>query len=249
MLVATIFATFVFTMALAGCGDDDGGGEDPQGSSDPGTVTVAVAPIAEPGVQALADAYEADHPDTQIELQPTDMEEMTSVVSDASADIAVYPDPWVTEPDSSIEVVPFARNTAIIIVPEGNPEGIEDVSAFAPDSELTTQICGTQTPLGSFILAVLANAGVTVDDEALEEGCESEAAQQVADGELDAAAMYSMNVVVPEGAEAIEVAEDVNIIVPLSAATLTDSDAAADFAAFMTSEEASSMLTEIGYLP
>ena len=147
-------------------------------------------------------------------------------------------------------LVSFARNLAIIVVPEGNPEGIEDLSAFAPDSGLTTRICGEQTPSGTFVLAgARRKAGVTVDDAPLEEGCESEAAQQVADGELDAATMFRMNVPVPDGAEVVEIAEDVNIVVPISAAVLTDSDAAADFAAFMASEEASSILTEIGYRP
>ena len=145
-------------MVLAGCGDDDGG-EDPEGSSDTGTVTVAAMPIAEPGVQALADAYEADHPDTQIEVQPREEAEMMTVVADASADIAIYLDQWLPSVDSSIEVVPFANNQAIIVVPEGNPEGIEDLSAFAEDSGLRTRVCGEQTAVGSFILSVLTNSG------------------------------------------------------------------------------------------
>ena len=234
-------------MLVGACGGDDS--SSPDTTEEAASLSVYAAAAVEPIVDEIAAAFEAENPGVQVEVATQDQEPMRAAVAEGSADIAILPDGWLTEPVPEVETGSFARNTAVIVVPEGNPKDITTLAAFGQGSDLRTQVCGEQTAVGRFIVAVLAQAGVTPDPATVASGCESDAAQKVADGDLDAALMYRFGLQVPDGAELVEVDAADNRDIDFSYFVLSDASQAEDFAAFLESDAVNTMLVENGYLP
>ncbi len=163
--------------------------------------------------------------------------------------VTLIPNAWL-EGVEGVEATPFGRNLAVIVTPAGNPEGIEDLTAFAADSGLNVAACGDSTQFGNLAALTLANAGVEAADDVAssEENCEQEALEQVAAGDLDAALVFRSGVEVPDGTEVVEVPEESNTVIEVSYVLGEGEDAAA-FGEFVESDEGQQILEENGYLP
>lgn len=238
VLVLTVAAALV-----AACGDDDGATGTTGAPVD--GVEVVVAPALEGIADLLVEAYAAEATDTEVSVVVEEQEALVASLADGRPDLVLAPAVWLTDP--ALEPVELGRNLAVVVVPEGNPDGIRGVNVFAADAGLATAVCGEESPIGNPSLLVLTAAGVTPDPAAVADGCHAEAAQQVANGELDAALIFRAGVVVPEGAETVVLPDEGNLVVELSYVLL--GDAADDLADFLAGDTAAQILTENGYLP
>jgi len=240
-------ATAMATLIIAGCGDDggdDGGGENDE---DAGGALAVHAPeeLAEL-VEPLVESYEADSGE-EVELVTSEQAAITGAITSDLADVAIVPDPWLADLDD-VDPQPLGRTVQVIGVAEGNPEDVEGLDAFDPDSGLTTKVCSADTSaLGNLSVLTLEAAGITPDPDTVEEGCEDEALEQVAGGDLDAVLLFSGGSTVPDGAELLEI-EDAQIFdFEIVYTVQGDSDAATSFVDFLGSPEAEAIVEETGY--
>jgi hypothetical protein len=96
-------------------------------------------------------------------------------------------------------------------------------------------------------LLALNAADITPDPDTVEEGCEDEALEQVASGDLDAVFLFSGGATVPEGVELLEIEDaeifDFDIVYTVQG----DSDATTGFVEFLGSPEGEAIVDESGY--
>ena len=145
------------------------------------------------------------------------------------------------------EVETFATNVLTIVVPAGNPAGI----ASLDDLEGTTWVrCADEVPCGKVAVAVLADAGVTAEPASLEEDVRA-TLDKVVSGEADAGLVYATDAVAAgDDVEAVAIPDAEANLTSYYATTLEqseDADLAADWVAWVTSEEGRAILEDAGF--
>lgn len=134
------------------------------------------------------------------------------------------------------DAVVFATNRLVILVPDGNPAGIDGVADLAG---VRLALCGPDAPCGRYAAQAFAAAGLDVPAASREEGARG-VVQKVAGGEADAGVAYATDVA--DGTEAIEVpgVEATYVI-----AALTDEGEA--FVDLVLSDEGQAVLESHGF--
>ena len=194
---------------------------------------------------ALRDAFVKSNPDIPVEIKTVaDQAAITKAVD--TADVVIAPRSWLVNATDAT-LVQVATNEVAIAVAAGNPQGI-DLKAFAPSSGKRTRICGEQTGLGNFTVAVLSANGIQPDPSTVAAGCEAEAVQQVAKGDIDAALLFRGRIL-PGGVDWIPIPEDKNLAIRVVAADVGGSDQAETFTSFMGTEDAKAVVESEGFLP
>ena len=246
-----LVAPVVAALLLGACGSDDDNGS--SGSTTEGQAGTALAvytvPQLEDIVQEVVQAYEAENPEASVEITTEGQAAIAASVGDKKPDVAILPALVLDPISEGLEPASFGRTLAVIAVPADNPGDVADLTAFAADTDLRTQICGEDTEIGNFSLIVLSRAGVNPDPDTVAAGCEAEALQQVAAEELDAALMFRGGVEVPDGVAIVDINEEANLIIDLSYVVIDDSAGATGFGEFLASDAAREILTAKGYLP
>ena len=227
MLVAAACAAVA---CLAGCGEGSGG--------DGTTIRVLAAASLTDAFSELADAFEADHVEVDVELSFAASSTIREqVVAGAPADVLASAD----EPTmarlveaGAVEGEPtaFASNSLEIAVPAGNPAGVRELADFAR-ADLVLGLCVPDAPCGRLAREVLAGAGVepTLDTEADDVRA---LLTQVSAGELDAGIVYRTDVrAAGDAVNGIPIPGDRNVGNVLLLATATDAGAPAVAAAFV----------------
>jgi len=234
-------ATAMATLIIAGCGDDSGDDNEDGG----GALAVHAPEELEALVQPLVEGYEEESGE-EADLVPSEQAAITGAITSDLADVAILPEPWLATVDD-VDPQPLGRTVQVIGVAEGNPEAVEGLDAFDPESGLRTKVCSEETSLGNMGLLALNAAGVTPEPDTVEEGCENEALEEVASGDLDAVLLFSGGATVPDGAELLEIEDaqifDFNIVYTVQG----DSDATTSFVEFLGSPEAEAIVDETGY--
>jgi molybdate transport system substrate-binding protein len=233
---------------VAGCGGDDSSPTTTTtttGEGGGGKIALHTAPPLEDLMTLVVDAYRAADPRAEVTVVAEDQADLVASVETGEADVAVVPNAWLTDLEGA---EPFGRNVVVMAVPAGNPGGIAPED-FAAGGDATVAVCGDQTPLGNFVVGVLANLGVTPDPATVKAGCEGESLQAIADGELDAAFLFRGGQPVPDGVELVEIPEDQNIVIDLSLMRPSGSPAADSLMEFLDSDAVKELLTQYGYLP
>jgi ABC-type molybdate transport system substrate-binding protein len=243
-----LVAPLVVAVLMVACSDDD---ETPATSTvaDGAALSVHIPAEYEEAVGLVVDAFESENPDADVEVVVEEMDGLTASVVDETADVAILPQLWLDDLDSTAPTGEFGRNLPIIVVPEGNPGGIEGTEAFASDSGLSTAVCGPETAIGKISVLALGSTGVTPDPATVAAGCEAEVVSQVAAGELDAAFIYRMGTVLPDGVEVVDAPVDDNFVFEITYVVVDESAAADDLIEFIASDTGQEILTENGYLP
>jgi molybdate transport system substrate-binding protein len=233
-------AAGVLLAASAGCNDDNGGG----GAADnPKTVMVG-APVEQPAA-SLVEAYLADNPGAELDLVVEDVSTATRSLTDQTYPLSIVPADWVTSTD--MEQRPFGRQVLVLAVPEGNPGGVEDLSALSASSG-SAAVCIDDPLIGVLVTSTITNAGVT-DPPAVEAGCVDDALADVAAGTLDAVLTYRGELEVPDGVELVVVPDEENLVFEISYLVADEADEVQDFLAYLESDAADQALTELGYRP
>ena len=237
----------VATMALvAGCS--------PGSDAD---VVVAAASSLEPAFRDVVAAYEAVHPgiDVTVTIGGSALLRDQVVLARAPVDLLVLADAALLQPvvdagltSGSVERV--ATNQLVLAVASGNPRDVSSLEDLA-DPSLVVGLCALGVPCGDLAAAALADAGVRASVDTYEPNVRSLAAKLEA-GELDAAMVYTSDVVASGGALASVPLDD-----PLprttygGVVTVTGArpDAATDLLEFLRSGAGPAILGEYGFGP
>lgn len=243
---------------LIGCGDDGDTADTTTttrvASALSGDLTVVAAASLSDAFDAIATAFEAEHEGVDVVLSFDGSAKLaTAIVEGAPADLFASADganltKVADEGLTSGESVAFATNVLQIVVPGGNPLGIESLDDLtSPDVKLS--LCGPVVPCGKYAAQAFEAAGLEVPPAGDQESVKG-VLTQVQLGEADAGIVYLTDVLAAEGVEGIDLAEDQQVVATYPAAVLADAsnpEAAGAFLAFLTGDEARSILEDFGF--
>ena len=240
-------ATALLLIGVPACADSGKKTAGPTATTSSGGEAVQITTVAplEKVVSDLAAAFTDAQPEVDVKVTVADGKDSVRAAME-TADIVIAPRPWLGESVDG-EVTSFARIDAVIAVPDGNPAAL-DINAFRPGTDHRTLVCGKQTPIGNFSVAVLRLNGIEPDPATVKPDCEAEALQKIADGALDAALVFRNGLSVPPGVELLELPEDRNIVIHVSTASVASSGAAQAFTWFLQSERSRSILEGQSYV-
>ncbi|MBL0749470.1 molybdate ABC transporter substrate-binding protein [Nocardioides baculatus] len=242
-------AALVLVLPLAACGGgDDGKGAD---STDRAELTVLAAASLTDVFGDLATDFEKEH-DADVTFSFGSSTDLAEQVADgAPGDVLATADETSMglAEDAGVtgEVETFATNVLTIVVPKGNPAGIESLD----DLEGSTWVrCADEVPCGKVAVAVLDANGITAEPASLEEDVRA-TLDKVVSGEADAGLVYATDAVAAgDEVEAIEIPGAEDELTSYYATTLAqseDADLAADWVAWVTSEEGRAILQDAGF--
>ena len=244
MRLAVPAIVLALVLSLAGCGAD---------SSDEGTgeLTVLAAASLTDVFEQLATPFEEEH-DVDVSFSFGSSTDLAEQVADgapgdvlATADdtsMGIAEDAGVTG-----DVHRFATNVLTIVVPKGDPAGIETLDDLA---DVTWVRCADEVPCGKVALAVLDAAGITAEPASLEEDVRA-TLDKVVSGEADAGLVYATDAVAAaDEVDAIEIPRAGDAPTSYYVTTLEQSEdvaLAADWVAWVTSAKGRAILTDAGF--
>lgn len=235
----------VAVLSLSACTTGGGGS----------TVTVLAAASLADGFEELAQAYEDRRPGVEVRLAVAGSQQLaTQVLEGAPADVFASADhrqmARVVEAGlAAQEPDVFVQNDLAIVVPEGNPQGVEGIEDLAAPS-LAVVLAAPEAPAGRYARQVLDGAGVAVEPVSLEADVRSVLAK-VALGEADAGIVYTSDVVASDAAvEHVDLASEHRVVADYPVAALEDGpnpSGGGDFVAFVHSDDALAILAGFGF--
>ena len=222
--------------------------------AEPTAITVFAAASLTEAFDALAEDFEAEHPNVDVVLSYGGSAALAQqIVEGAPVDVfasAAEP-PMLTVVDAGLagDPVVFATNTLELVVPAGNPAGVTGVDALA-DAELRIALCDASVPCGAASAKLLEQEGDTAAPDTLESDVKA-VLTKVSLGEVDAALVYRTDVIAAgDEVEGIEVPGAASVVNRYPIAALSDAaDAgtAADFVAFVTGAQGRAVLDDAGF--
>jgi molybdate transport system substrate-binding protein len=233
---------------LAACG---GGGEGAAEPDQPAELTVLAAASLTDVFDQLATPFEEEH-DAEVTFSFGSSTDLAEQVADgAPGDVLATADSTSMglAEDAGVtgEVETFATNVLTIVVPQGNPAGIGSLDDLAGSTWVR---CADEVPCGKVALAVLDANGTTAEPASLEEDVRA-TLDKVVSGEADAGLVYATDAVAAgDAVEAIEIPGAEEQLTSYYATTLeqaSDADLAADWVAWVTSEEGRAILADAGF--
>jgi molybdate transport system substrate-binding protein len=257
--VAALLAVLV--LGLAGCatGDDRDPGASPAEttSAEPelsGDLTVYAAASLQAAFDELATQFEQRHPSLRVQPVTYDGSSTlaTQIIEGAPADVfAAADEPNMQKVvDAGLASDPelFATNTLTLVVPAGDPGGIDGLEDLA-DPDRTVVLCAAEVPCGAASATLLANAGVDPSVDSYEQNVTA-VLTKVAAGEADAGLVYVTDAATTGAVDAIEVpgADGVVNRYPIAAVTgAANPEAAGAFVAFVLGDEGRRVLAALGF--
>ncbi|MBK0417615.1 molybdate ABC transporter substrate-binding protein [Leucobacter sp. CSA1] len=257
VLAATVLAAVALT--LAGCAGpsgssaDSSSGEGREGAADAEqTVTVFAAASLQAAFDEAAEAFEAENPGVEVRSIVYDGSSTlaTQIVEGAPVDVFASADERnmrrVVDEGLAVDPVPFATNTLVVAVPEGNPGNVAELADLA---DAVTVLCAPEVPCGAASEQLLANAGVEVAPASLEQNVTA-VLEKVAAGEADAGLVYATDVLGDAAVESFvpEGADDVVNVYPVAALEgAAHPEAARDFVEFLLAPEGRAVLDAHGF--
>ena len=244
-------------LALTGCagGAPAATGRSASPGSLEGSITVFAAASLKGTFTELADGFEAEHPGTTVELNFAGSSDLvTQITEGAPADVFASADTKnmakVTEAALADGApVDFATNTLEIVVPPGNPAGIERFADLARD-DAKVVVCALAVPCGAATSTVETATGVDIAPVS-EESSVTDVLGKVASGEADAGLVYVTDVIAAgDAVEGIAFDESGEAVNTYPIAALRDSaspEVARAFVAFVASAAGRRVLADAGF--
>lgn len=240
--VVIVFAALAGFLTGCGSGADD-------------TLVVSAAASAGPALEAVAEAFEADTGGVDVVVNVGGSAVLRDqVLAGSPVDVLVVADDRLLGPVLAAGLGvggarPVATNQLALLVPAGNPGGVESLSDLA-DPDLTIGLCAVGVPCGDLGAAALEAAGVVASVDTFEPNAGALVAK-VAAGELDAALAYRSDAVREAGAVATiplppeaELATRYGAVVTAATERITQAEA---FLAFLLADEGRTILSEFGF--
>ncbi|MCR2783847.1 MULTISPECIES: molybdate ABC transporter substrate-binding protein [unclassified Microbacterium] len=218
-----------------------------------GELSIAAAASLQAAFDDLATAFEARHPSLEVlpiayDGSPT---LATQIVEGAAVDVFAAADQATmqTVVDAGLATDPaaFATNTLALVVPPGNPGGVQDLADLA-DPDLIVVACAAAVPCGAASGALLDAAGVTASIDSHEQNVTA-VLTKVATGEADAGLVYVTDAA-RAAVDTIPVAGAADIVNRYPIVALAESAnprAAAAFVAFVRSPDGQGVLAGLGF--
>ncbi|MFT4220773.1 MAG: molybdate ABC transporter substrate-binding protein [Microbacterium sp.] len=241
-------------LLLAGCASADPTGspsETPQGLQ--GELTVFAAASLKASFDEIADDFENAHPD--VDILPIVYDGSSTLVTQLSegapADVFASADEnnmdKATDAGLAADPQLFASNTLVIVLPEGNPGGVQTLADLA-DPDLDVVLCADEVPCGAAAQTLLDNAGVEVAAASYEQNVT--AVLTKVEGGADAGLVYVTDVqgrddvesIVPDGA-----AEVVNRYPIVALAEARNPEAAQAFVDYVLGPDGQAVLEAHGF--
>lgn len=221
-----------------------------------GTITVLGAASLTEAFEEIASVFEAEHAEFQVHLSFDGSARLaTSIVDGAPADLFASADRATMDRVRDAgrltgEQPIFATNVLQIVVPSGNPRGIESLADLGR-SDLTLSLCGAQVPCGAYAAQAFERVGLATP-AAGDQGNVKGVLAQVQLGEADAGIVYRTDVLAAEGVEGIDLDAVATVAATYSGSVLADAanpEAAAVFLSFLLGERAQAILSRFGFGP
>jgi molybdate transport system substrate-binding protein len=218
---------------LAGCGDANGGGG---GSTEEAELTVSAAASLTDAFTDLGVAFEIDNPGVTVTFNFGPSDGLATQINEG-APVDVFASASGTWMDAVEDEGPgvtgrtdFAKNRLAIIVPTGDPAGIQGIDDLAND-DVKLVLAAEGVPAGDYAREILDNAGIA--DAALANVVSNEedvraVVTKVVSGDADAGVVYVTDVTSDLGGdvETIEIPDDINVIATYPIAVVTGSQEA-----------------------
>jgi molybdate transport system substrate-binding protein len=218
---------------LAGCGDANGGGG---GSTEEAELTVSAAASLTDAFTDLGVAFEIDNPGVTVTFNFGPSDGLATQINEG-APVDVFASASGTWMDAVEDEGPgvtgrtdFAKNRLAIIVPTGDPAGIQGIDDLA-DDDVKLVLAAEGVPAGDYAREILDNAGIA--DAALANVVSNEedvraVVTKVVSGDADAGVVYVTDVTSDLGGdvETIEIPDDINVIATYPIAVVTGSQEA-----------------------
>lgn len=243
-VLAPAAAALVVGLVLTGCAS----------TSDGEKLTVlAAASLREP-FAALATTFEEAHPGVDVTMSFGGSSGLADQVeAGAPADVVATADELTMArlSDAGLVTTPtvFATNVLTIVVPTGNPSGVESLADLGR-RDVDVVLCAPEVPCGRAAAAVADSAGVTPHTVSAEPSV-TDVLAKVALGEADAGLVYVTDAATePDDVETVPTPEAADVVNRYPLAVLADPpapDLAADWIALVTGEEGRSALSEAGF--
>lgn len=225
-----------------------------EGAVAPAPLRVFAAASLTASFQAIATAFEQQHPGHRVECNFAGTPQLVLQLREgAAADVFASADvPNMTKVqelgalvDGPVE---FARNQLVVVVRAGNPKALQGLADLAR-SDLKVALCGPEVPAGKYARQILQKAGIEVRSVSDEPSVKAVVAK-VQLGELDAGVVYATDVGIA-GVEGIVVPAAQNVVASYPIAVLNRGGnrvGATLFVAFVRSEAARSILRRHGFV-
>ena len=253
------------SLLFAACGPDNGdttGGMDATGgTAEHVELTVSGASSLTDAFGDIGTAFEGENPGVTVTFNFGPSDGLATQINDG-APVDVFASASPTWMDSVQDDGPgvsdradFAKNRLTIIVPTGNPAGIEDIGDLAED-HVQLVIAAEGVPAGDYAREMFENAGIS---KAAMANVVSNAEDvrsvvtSVASGEADAGIVYVTDVTadVADQVTQIEIPDDINVIATYPIAAVNDTqetDLAKSFVDYVLGP-GQQTLAEYGFLP
>ncbi len=225
----------LLVLALGGCG----------GIGQEQVVVSAAASLTE-AMEALEVAYEAGSGQDVVLNLAGSQELAAQIVAGSPAAVFAAADPVqmavVTDAGLGLgDPARFAGNRLVIVVPEGNPEGVTDLGDL---TDLVVVLGAPEVPVGAYTAEVLDAAGVVLQPASLEPSTRAVVARVVA-GDADAGIAYATDAAALEGVQAVVLPAELQPDIAYEVVLLDRSGEG--FLEFLASDRGTAILRRFGF--
>lgn len=181
---------------LCGCGTSATGSSAgvPAGQPAGALVTVMAASSLRVAFADLASRFQAAHPGTKVQLVVAGSADLLAQLEQgAPGDVLATADaPTMARAESTNLIagqpIDFATNGMTIVVPVGNPGGVQSLADLA-DPEVAVVLCAPQVPCGAAAQRIEQRSGIDIKPVS-EENAAADVLGKVSSGEADAGIVY-----------------------------------------------------------
>lgn len=201
-----VAAPALVALLLGGCAAPTPAASEVSAGGERPTITIAAAASLGDALQRIADRFEHENP--SVDVRPIVIDGSSTLARQIEAgapfDVFVSADEATMASVSGLveEPVPIATSTLVIVVPAGNPGGVDAIDDLAT---VSTVLCAPEVPCGSASQRLLALSGVDARPVTLAQSVRGVLAQ-VETNAVDAGLVYATDAAASESVETIEVA-------------------------------------------
>lgn len=246
-----IAAAAALALLLGGCAPAQ---PKPSAGSDAisGDLTVSAAASLQSAFDVAITEFTAAHPEVHVVVNYDGSSTLaTQIDNGAQVDVFASADQAnmvrITDAGLATDPVIFARNTLVVVMPEGNPAGIRTLADLAKPG-VKTVLCAPEVPCGAASKKLLDNAGIDVTPVSQEQNVTA-VLTKVRSDEADAGLVYKTDAetagvdsFAPEGADRV-----VNSYPIVVLADAPHPAAAKAFAAFIRGDAGQRILASFGF--